>query len=365
MTEDLTKEQQSKILDEWNSRKDDPPSLLELTKIAYPDEPNLDGRSKEGRLVKDFLAKKSIKARGAHEYKAKNAIPLSEEQEEYIKNNISVMTGLEIAKILFEDDQLTNLHQETRSVNIYINSLEKHENIQAFNSESNELVEKYVNPKTFAATINKVVKFVPNSINKEKLAPKDKRNAHALMGFLSTYRFLHHINSMQTVVDRTLFESSFIRYTYDKWDLTQEEIDQYIVLASEVVISSNIQRRIEHLQTMLDDTAADTEGRRISMSLVEAISSRQTEYNQSVNRQTKLLESLKVKRSERLKMAGESNVSILNLVELWKEEEGRKQLINLAEARKEVLGEEVEKLSSIDEVKAKMMGIDQNEVFNG
>jgi hypothetical protein len=72
-----------------------------------------------------------------------------------------------------------------------------------------------------------------------------------------------------------------------------------------------------------------------------------------------------VKRSERLKQIGESNVSILNLVELWKEEEGRKQLLNLAEARKEILGEEVDKLSSIDEVKARMMGIDKNEIFNG
>jgi len=345
MTPPLTDKQENNISNEWDSRKNDPPSLLELIRVAYPDRHNLDGRSKEGRLVKEFLSKKDVRARGAHEYKAKELISLSEEQKEYIRNNVSAMTGLEIGKILFLNDQLTNLHQEIRTINNYIKTLENDENIQTFESESNELVEKYVNPKTSAATINKVIKFVPNSLNKEKIAPKDKRNIKALMGFLSTYRFLHHINNMQTVVDRTLFESSFIRYTYDKWDLTQEEIDQYIVLATEVVISSNISRRIEHLQRMLDDTAADTEGRRISMSLVEAISSRQTEYNQSINRQTKLLESLKLKRSERLKQIGETNISILNLVELWKEEEGRKQLIRLAEARKKVLGTEVEKLS--------------------
>ena len=365
MSKPLTQDQKSRITTEWNSKKDNPPPLLELIKIAYPDREDLDGRSKEGRLVKDFLAEQGIKARAAHEYQAKDLIDLTEEQKEYIKNNLSSMTGLEIGKILFKNDRLSNLHQEIRTINDYIKTLESQESIQAFDSESNNLVTKWTPPKTFAATANKVVKFVPNSINKDKITPRDKRNVNALMGFLSTYRFAHHVNSLQTEVDRILFESSFVRYTYDKWDLTQEEIDQYIVLASEVVISSNISRRIEHLQNMLDDTANDTEGRRISMGLVEAISSRQTEYNQSINRQTKLLESLKLKRSERLKRAGESNVSILNLVELWKEEDGRKQLIGLAEARKKIINDEVKNLSSIDEIKAKMMGIDPNEIFNG
>ena len=89
-------------------------------------------------------------------------------------------------------------------------------------------------------------------------------------------------------------------------------MDQYILLAAEVVIASSIQERVERLQNMLDDTADDTEGRRISMSLVEAISSRQTEYNQCVNRQTKLLNELKEKRSQRISKQIKENASILN-----------------------------------------------------
>ena len=34
---------------------------MELIKVAYPDRHDLDGRSKEGRLVKEFLAEKDIK----------------------------------------------------------------------------------------------------------------------------------------------------------------------------------------------------------------------------------------------------------------------------------------------------------------
>ena len=64
---------------------------------------------------------------------------------------------------------------------------------------------------------------------------------------MHTFRFNHQINNYETQNDRDLFESSFIRYTYDKPDLTQEEVDQYIVLSSEVVISANIQRRKKNI----------------------------------------------------------------------------------------------------------------------
>ena len=101
------------------------------------------------------------------------------------------------------------------------------------------------------------------------------------------------------------------------------------------------------------------------MSLVEAINTAQTEYNQCVNRQQKLLESLKEKRSDRLKKAVANTASILNLVEMWKEEESRKKMIHIAELRKATVKEEVENLSTMDEMKAKIMGLSEGEVYDG
>ena len=100
------------------------------------------------------------------------------------------------------------------------------------------------------------------------------------------------------------------------------------------------------------------------MSLVEAINTAQNEYHQSVNRQQKLLESLKEKRSDRLKNQLKENASILNLVEMWKSEESRTKMIKLANMRKEAVAEEVEKLSTMDEIKARIMGISEDEVLN-
>jgi hypothetical protein len=186
-----------------------------------------------------------------------------------------------------------------------------------------------------------------------------------LIAYMHTFRFLHQISTYGIETDRELFESSFVRYTWDKSDLSQEEVDQYIVLAAEVVIASNIQRRVERLQTLLDQNAEDTEGRRMAMSLVEAINTAQTEYNQCVNRQTKLLNELKEKRSQRLSKVLQESASILNLVELWKDEESRHKMIKIAEIRKKNISSEIERLSTMEDIKSRIMGISEEEILNG
>ena len=207
--------------------------------------------------------------------------------------------------------------------------------------------------------------ILDSGIDKEKITPRQKKSIDKLMGYLHTFRFVHQISNYNHETDRELFESSFVRYTHDKSDLTQEEVDQYIVLSGEVVIASNIQRRVGRLQNLLDETAMDNEGRRISMSLVEAISTAQNEYNSCVNRQHKLLSDLKQKRSDRLSKQIHDNASILNLIETWKEEQGRKELIRIAELRKRVVKDSVDELSTMDQIKARIFGISEEEAING
>ena len=50
---------------------------------------------------------------------------------------------------------------------------------------------------------------------------------------------------------------------------------------------------------------------------------------------------------------------------MWKQEESREKLIKLAELRKKAVEEEVEKLTTIDEVKATIMGLTKEEALNG
>ncbi len=368
MNEDikLTKDQENSILDAWNScEKDNAPSLLELIQDAAGFK-GKDGRSKEGRAVKRFLTSRKIKARPAQKYdKQSDHFSFTEEQKEFIRNNSKdtsgneIMSQIEIARYITGNPELAFLSLECRAVKEF----QVQEGL--ITDQQVEEAGQYRPPKSQERVLVRVNKYVHDGIDKEKITSREKKELEKLIGYLHTFRFSHQINTYRNETDRELFESSFIRYTYNKPDLTQEEVDQYIVLSAEVVISASIQRRVERLSRLLDEAADDTEGARISMGLVEAINTAQTEYNQCVSRQQKLLESLKEKRSARLSKEIKENASILNLVQLWKDEESRGKLVKLAELRKAALEKEVEKMSSLDEVKAKIMGLTKDEVLNG
>jgi hypothetical protein len=358
---ELTNEQQLKLLNEWNSRPDNPPSLVELVKLAF-DRDDLDGRSKEGKAVKIFLASRQIKPKKSHEYQAKGLIELTIDQKEYVSNNCHTMTGLEMSKILFKNDELTNLSQETRSVLEYMKNIPS--NIK-FNNTENETAstEEYRPPRSEERMIAKINKYVLDGVDKNKLTHKHKKEINSLIGYMNTHRFIHQINIYDNEPDRELFESSFVRYTYDKSDLTQEEVDQYIVLCTEVVISSSIQQTINVLQNQIE--LSMQEDGKIPMTIVEASSTARKEYNDCVNRQQKLNNDLKVKRSDRLSKQVKETASIINLVQMWKEEESRNKLIKMAEMRKQVVEKEIDRLSTMDEIKSKILGISKDEILNG
>ena len=275
------------------------------------------------------------------------------------------MRPMELAKVVFDDPKISSLDLRYKVLIEYYNTIDNKVKYSDITNEDASVEGGYAPPKSESRALVRVNKYVHNGINKDKLTSKDKKNLATLIGYMHTYRFLHQIGTYGIETDRELFESSFVRYTWDKDDLTQEEVDQYIVLSAEVVIASNIQRRVERLQTLLDQNAEDTEGRKMAMSLVEAINTAQTEYNQCVNRQTKLLNELKEKRSQRMSKMMQDSASILNLVELWKDEESRNKMIKLADLRRQNVSSEIERLSSMEEIKSRILGISEEEVLNG
>tara|TARA_Y100000593_G_scaffold95089_1_gene199456 strand:+ start:4581 stop:5579 length:999 start_codon:yes stop_codon:yes gene_type:complete len=332
---------------------------MELINAAYPDKPNLDGRTKEARDLKQYLVSFDIRADGSHVYKPKK-IELTDDHKEFIDNHASLMSAVLIARTIFDDPSLNNLNAETKAVQEYLDEVNPH-----IVHQEETATERYEPPNTFDKTLKRINKFIFEKIDKPKMTGKQKKGVQSLMGYLNTFRFTQQANTYEGINHRDLFESSFVRYTYDKTDLSQEEVDQYIVLATEVVIGFMIQARSERLQALLDTAADDTEGRRIAMGLVNAISAAQTEYNQCVTRQQKLLSDLKEKRSDRLKKQIKENASIISLVQMWKDEESRKKLIKLAELRKQAVKKEIQNLEGMDEVKARIMGISEEEVLDG
>ena len=174
----LTEEQKQNVLQEWNARPDNPPSLLELIKVAGFE--NKDGRSKEGRAVKQFLATRKIKAHGAHEYQAKKKINLTDEDKEFIVNNMAFMKPMEMARVVFKDPNITVLHQETRTINEYVKSLGPE--METYQNPEEIPNKEYKPPNTFDRLIARINKYVHHGINKDKITPKQKKeNAHIMI----------------------------------------------------------------------------------------------------------------------------------------------------------------------------------------
>lgn len=359
------------------------PNLSDLTKEVFNDQ-SIDGRSKEGRAVKEYISQFNIGKVKVNVIQKMAPFVLTDDQKTKIKAEYKNedFASLIFARKLFDNDKMSALHQEHRAVSDYVKFLKDQDefarlgvdengefktiNYEPYSSQrkTNLASEQYRPPSTTQHTIARINKYLNYGWKEENLKRAQLKAVQSLSSYLKVFRFLYQINNYAKQEDRELFEDAFIRYTHDKDDLTQEELDQFITLSNEVVIAADIQRRIEYLRMALDDMASESDGRKISMSLNEAINNAQTEYNQCISRQDKLYKNLTVNRSKRIEEKRNENASILNLVYAWKQEENRERMIALAEKQRDALKEEVHKLSSMDEFKAVIRGIDPKEIFN-
>jgi hypothetical protein len=274
------------------------------------------------------------------------------------------MTPVEMARTLFNNQNINNLNLETRAIHEYLKTVE----VYTSTPETDELAtEVYKPPKSVPGVLQKVDKYVFNhGIDKDAMTAQQKAGLEALLSYLNTFRFVNQINLYENQNSRSLFESSFVRYTYDKSDLTEEEVDQYINVSHDNVSLAATHTRMERLQGLMEENTNNNadERARISMSLVESIKNLNDEYNQTAKRQQALLGDLKEKRSDRIAQLRSANASILNLVQLWKEEKSRKKLLHLADARKQLLAKTVNELSELSEVKAMILGLNPEELIN-
>lgn len=360
---ELNNEQKLLILKTWEENPDNPPSIEELLLKVYPNSKNkLDGRTKEGRLVKAFLIEKKLKVLTKTEYKPKSSIELTKEQKEYIRNNTN-MTALEQAEVIFNNNNLFQLSRETRAVSKYREEL-KQDGVIFENDNEEQDFEEYKPPKRIehvCARINKNIQGA--NFDSHKLTPTQKKQAYALISHLHSIRFIHQMGLINNADDRKLFENTFLKYVYDKPDLTQEDLDQYTILANESVMSSSIQRTIFSLQQE-QSRNLESDGR-ISQALVELIKTSRDEYNACVTRQSRLYKSLTEERSKRLSERIGPQFTLLNIIEEFKNEEKRKEVIKEGEKRNEKLKAEISRLSKLDEIVTRIYGIDEDLVING
>jgi hypothetical protein len=330
------------------------PDLTFIVQKLYTND-KLDARSREGRVIRNFLVDAGLKYRTQKTVET-DEIDFNDQQKDFIINNASQMTSFNIARVLFPNENIISpLSKEVRAV---IKFLRKNDPSKITKSESGIGV-TYSSPKNIMEAVSKINQSTYLNIVFNKLKGQEKKNVEAYLRFINSPRFIQIINSYKDLEDRSLFESEFTRFTWDKPDLTSDEITLYINVCQDLVNNKRLLAHVEKLNQMFESTS---EGE-LTIRLAESMKAKASEYDQVQKRIESIIKKLNGDRSERLKKIQSNTANILALVEAFQQEEERKRMLVLAKAQREKVKLEADRLESVDELKARILGISKYEVL--
>lgn len=261
---------------------------------------------------------------------------------------------MQVCQLLYPDERIAYGSKEYASVLEFVESCEC---IETPSSE-NAIGKKYSPPKAPSKIIKKINDCAQKNIEETKLSVTEKRSIESLGNFLASPRFIQVINNYASQEDRDLFEAEFVRATWDKPDLTSDEINLYINVCMDYIHLKNIQGAINKLNRMFDD-AEDQQD--LTVRLAELLKTKSEEYNQCEKRMESLIQKLQGDRSKRISTKQQQNANILNLVQLFQEEEERKVMVKIAELQKKNAKEEADRLESMPAWKARVLGISKED----
>tara|TARA_R100001591_G_C4316340_1_gene174246 strand:- start:368 stop:1009 length:642 start_codon:yes stop_codon:yes gene_type:complete len=197
--------------------------------------------------------------------------------------------------------------------------------------------------------------------NPDELPAKQRKNTEKLLEYLNIHKLITTVNAYRTDADRDLFESEFVRATWDKPDLTTDELNLYMMICSNFVRAKHIQNRMDIFTDMLENE--ELESQDINMRLTEHIKATNEELNACEKRIESLTQKLNGDRAKKLEKKGANTQNILSLVEAFQDEEERQRLVMMAEQRLSLVEQEADRLESLDEYKARIFGTSKEELL--
>ena len=344
-------EEQEKFIDDNFARI---PDLIELTRATFKDG-TIDGRSKQGRAVRSYLASKEIKYKTTKHPEVMPVV-LSEEQKSFIEQySQDGMSSFQIAQLLFPDETVRKLGKEQRAVGSYLDAVKKRKR-----EENRQQRNKYDGPKDLNECIERVNMYTDAGLEENQMKAMERKSIESLFRFLKSPRFTQIISNYHKDEDQDLFEAEFIRATWDKPDLSADEINLYVNVCVDYINLKNISSHMEKLNRMFDEADEQQE---LTVRLSELLKTKSEEYNQCEKRQESLIQRLAGDRAKRISQRQDRNASILSLVESFQNEEERKLMVKMADMQKKAIKEEADHLESMNEWKSRVLGISKNDVI--
>jgi hypothetical protein len=348
----LTDEQKQKVQESFALN----PDLNEIVKYVF-DNPQLDGRSKEGREVRSYMVATGMKFNTARREK-KEDIVFTEQQQQFIIDQANTgLSSLAIAELLFPKKEIKPLSMEQRAVFSLMKQINPDYNPS---QDTDAVLSSYVAPKSAGRVLKKINDATGNVFDEDMINRQHKICVEKLAINLNNSRFVKIMNNYTLKDDRELFEQEFIRLTWDKPDLTSDEINLYMNVGKEIINLEVVSKHLNKLNDMFD-IANDQQD--MSVRLAEIIKAKSSEYHQCETRIENLTKKLQGDRSSRMQNKQRENASLLALVQFFQDEDERINMVKIAEMQKQLVSEEADRLEGMEEWKARILGISKDDVI--
>lgn len=317
------------------------PDITILTRHLFG--PDKDKRSREGKLIRNFILSEGLESKVEVE-----ELVLDEEQKAkidqlYLQEEIGVGG---ISAIIFPDAVGGNYSKEWKVITAYL--CEAHDYKQ-------EGRIKFDRPKTFKEIADRLNTLnVGKKIDIAKLTIVEKQQLEALLASTCSERFKRTVEGYLSRKDKLLFEDSFYRTTYDKPDLTVDEINLYISLCDGYVKIANIKEQMSKLNRMFDETEDSAD---MTIKLTEAIQAKNKDLHDTESRGEKLIAKLNGNRAERLAKRGVKTANLLALVQVFQNKEERDRMMKIAGLQRLAVEKEIDRLETAPEFIARIVGI--------
>ena len=312
-------------------------------------------RDPQGVAVRKYLAERTQK-----KVVQVDADSLTNTQKEFVVKHI-MMRPIEIARMMFNDDKLPFTSNEFRAVKAYYDTVDSPDKPSEIKKETDDLVDSlYYPPRSFTHVFTRVNKYTAANYKEDKMTPNQKESLTRLMGYMNINRFSYEMNSLRKKSERELFESTFIRMCYDKPDLTEEEVEMYVSYCEGKVRIDRMKKEEADLVELKERITA--EEKMPPMSVVELINNTRSQIDSTTKRLDKVLQDLNGKRADRLGKLGANSESVLKLIEAFRDANERKKVVQYLEFRKERRKQEVERITSMDDLRAQLFGVAEEEI---
>ena len=330
-------------------------NLNELTRAVFMGE-DLDGRTKEGRSVRAYMARKDYKYNTTRKQKVPD-VKLTKAHKEFILAQADgMMKAFDIAKLLFPQKDISPLSKETLVVADFLKSNMP----EGISPKDTALGEKYDPVDSFDKVIEMVNKVTNQNLDKAHMQINVKKGLETLIRFLKSPRLILTVGNYTNKKDRELFEAEFIRATWDKPDLTSDELNLYINVCIDYINLMNIQKAVDKLNHMFEQCEDQQD---MTVRLAELLKTKSEEYNQCEKRMESLITRLNGDRAKRVQNKQHANASILSLVQLFQEEEERKVMVKIAEMQRAMVADEAANIESMPDWKARVLGLRKDDVI--